>query len=133
MKLALRKSPDSDKWNHKAAADIIRTRLVTRYPHAGIAIGSTMYHATAANGVHSEPFAHTDNWVLFDYGDDDEAAIARFKEREGRGYDWISLLSFAGVKASDSRRDYCYELVYYMKTGKLANGRVTPETLLELR
>lgn len=133
MKLALRKSPDSDKWNHKAAAAIIRTRLVTRYPHAGIVIGSTLYHATAYGGVHDEPFSGGDNWVLFDVPGSDNLAISRYIDEEGKGYDWFSLLAFAMIPAKDSRRWYCYELAYYLITGDKPKGRVTPEDLLALR
>ena len=132
MKLALRTSPDSDKWNHQAAAAIIRTRLVTRYPHAGIVIGSTLYHATASNGVHAEPFPGGDNWKLLPYGDNDAEALERFNTRKGRKYDWASLLTFAGPKVTDSERDYCYELAYFMKTGKIAKDRVTVEDLVIL-
>lgn len=132
MKLALRKSPDSNKWNHQAAAAIIRTRLVTRFPHAGIVIGSTLYHATASNGVHAEPFPGGDNWVLIDIGGDDESAIRAFKEEEGNGYDWFSLLAFALLPASDSKRWYCYELAKYMRTLEKPRDRVTPEDLIML-
>ena len=132
MKLALRTSPDSPKWNHKAAAAIIGARLVTRYPHAGIVIGDTLYHATASRGVFDEPFVNAGNWVLKEYGGDDAKAIELYKQRKGRKYDWISLLAFAGFKATDSSRDYCYELAYFMKTGNLAKGRVTVEMLLDL-
>lgn len=132
MKLALRMSPDSDKWNHKLAAEIIKARLVTKYPHAGIVIGDTLYHSTSAKGVHSEPFPHSDNWLLIPYGNNDKEALTRYEQRKNRPYDYVSLTAFAGVKASDSQRDYCYELAYFMKTGRLANGRVTVETLLML-
>ena len=132
MKLALRKSPDSSKWNHKAAAAIIKTRLVTRFPHAGVVIGNTLYHATASHGVASEPFPAGDNWVLIDVGGDDQRAIDLFSKLEGNGYDWFSLLAFAMIPASDSRRWYCYELAYYMITGVKPKGRVTPEDLILL-
>lgn len=132
MKLALRKAPDSDKWNHKLAAAIIRTRLVTRYPHAGIVIGSTLYHATAAHGVNDEPFVQTDNWELFDISGSDSLAISRYIDEEGKEYDWFSLLAFAMIPARDSRRWYCYELAYYLITGEKPKDRITPEDLLKL-
>lgn len=124
--------PDSGVWSHEVAAWIIKTRLVTNYPHAGIVIGDRIYHATAANGVFDEPFVNKGNWVLKEYGDDDAKAIEQYSQRKGRKYDWISLLAFAGVKVTDSSRDYCYELAYFMKTGKLAKNRVTVEMLLDL-
>ena len=132
MKLALRKSPDSDKWNHKAAAAIISTRLVTRYPHAGIVIGETLYHATASHGVNAEPFPGGDNWELVDVGGDDAQALRLFEGENGKPYDWFSLLAFALIPARDSRRWYCYELAHYLMTGKKPIDRVTPEDLLIL-
>ena len=33
-------------------AKLIRWRLVTAYPHAGIVIGAALYHSTLADGVH---------------------------------------------------------------------------------
>lgn len=133
MKLALRKSPDSDKWNHKSAAAIISARLVTRYPHAGVVIGDVLYHATASSGVHAEPFSGGDNWLLVDVGGDDESAMALFSKEEGKGYDWFSLLAFALIPATDSKRWYCYELAYYLMTGRKPVDRVTPEDLLMVR
>ena len=132
MKLALRSSPDSSAWNHRAAAAVIRARLVTDYPHAGIVIGDTLYHATATGGVHSEPFKGGENWRLIDVGGDDAAALDRFHKHNGAGYDFVSLLAFALIRASDSRRWYCYEWCHYMLTGEMPGERVTPEKLLLL-
>lgn len=132
MKLALRRSPDSGQWNHRAAAAIIRIRLMTRYPHAGIVIGDTLHHATASHGVASEPFTGGDNWRLVDVGGDDVAALALFEQEAGKGYDWFSLLAFALIPATDSRRWYCYELAHYLMTGQRPKDRVTPEDLILL-
>lgn len=132
MKLALRMSPDSGKWNHKLAAEIIKARLVTKYPHAGIVIGDTLYHSTASNGVHSEPFPKSDNWKLIDIGGDDAVALELFNKENGKPYDWFSLIAFALIPARDSSRWYCYELAYYMMTGKKPTERVTPEDLYGL-
>lgn len=132
MKLALRTAPDSTQWAHRAAAAIIRTRLVTRYPHAGIVIGSTLFHANASNGVHAEPFTGGENWRLVDVGGDDAAALALFAQEAGKGYDWFSLLAFALIPATDSSRWYCYELAHYLMTGQRPTDRVTPEDLLLL-
>ena len=132
MKLALRKNPDSQPWNHKAAATVIRLRLVTEYPHAGIVIADTLYHATASGGVHAVPFIGGENWRLIEAGGDDAAALDRFAQHDGAGYDFVSLLAFAMVTASDSRRWYCYEWCYFMMTGLKPGHRITPETLMDL-
>lgn len=132
MKLALRTHPDSGVWSHEFAAWVIKARLVTKYPHAGIVIGDRLYHATAASGVIDEPFVNNGNWVLKEYGGDDSYAVELYNQRKGRKYDWLSLIAFAGIKATDSSRDYCYELAFFMMTGKLARSRVTVEMLLDI-
>lgn len=111
------------------ASMAIKLRLVTSYPHAGIVIGDTLHHATAQHGVISEPFT-PDGWVVFDIGGDDARALSLFYDQKGKGYDWVSLFAFIMVNASDSQRWYCYELSYYLMTGKRPSDRVTPETLL---
>lgn len=133
MKLAFRLSPDSEQWNHVAANAIIRARLVTDFPHAGIVIGDTLYHATASDGLHSEEFGNRPNWITKDLGHSRDAAVLRlFDKHQGAGYDWFSLLAFALIPARDSRRFYCYEWCYLAMTGENPNHRVTPETLLKL-
>jgi hypothetical protein len=130
MKLALRKGPALDaNALGKFSAQAIKLRLVTNYPHSGIVIGGVLYHATAQHGVIVEPF-DPEGWVTFDIGGDDQRALWLFDEQKGKGYDWISLFAFVMVNASDSQRWYCYELSYYMMTGKRPSDRVTPETLL---
>jgi hypothetical protein len=133
MLLALRPTPATDaKWIDKASHWTIKTRLVTQYPHGGIVIGKTLYHSTARKGVHSVSEWSPERWVLFDVGGDDVAALARFKEREGNGYDWIGLLPFIGVPGSDKDRDYCFELAFYMMTGVRPGRLVTAEALLAI-
>lgn len=132
MKLALRTKPDSSKWNHKLAAQIIKVRLVTKYPHAGVVIGDTLYQSSSIGGVHSEPFKFTDNWELIDVGGDDARALELFNQENGKPYDWFSLLAFALIPARDSSRWYCYELAHYLISGKKPTGRVTPEDLIML-
>jgi len=130
MKLALRTgaAPDANSLG-RFSAKAIKLRLVTHYPHAGIVVGDTLYHATSRHGVIAEPFNPT-GWVVFDIGGDDARALELFKEQEGKGYDWISLFAFVMLNASDSQRWYCYELSSYMMTGKRPGARVTPESLL---
>jgi hypothetical protein len=132
MKLALRSSlPHNAGWNEIAAARIIRARLVTDYPHAGIVIGDLLYHSTVKKGVHVSSYTPP-LWELIDVGGDDSLALKRFSERDGKPYDWLSLVNFVGIKARDSGRDYCYELCHYMMTGEVSKVKVTPETLLVL-
>jgi hypothetical protein len=71
-----------------------------------------------------------EGWDVFDIGGDDDRALSLFYGQNGKGYDWVSLFAFIMVSASDSQRWYCYELTYYMMTGKRPGARVTPETLL---
>lgn len=132
MLLALRTQPATDATLlDKLAHWLIKARLVTRYPHAGIVIGDRLFHATARRGLHESDYT-PERWTLIDVGGDDDAALALFREREGSGYDWFSLLAFVGLKARDSRRYYCYEWAYHAITGQHPTGRVTPETLLVL-
>lgn len=130
MKLALRTgaAPGAD-WKGRMAAQAIKLRLVTGYPHAGIVINDTLHHATAQHGVIAEKFDPA-GWVVFDVGGDDARALELFKEQAGKGYDWVSLFAYVMVNASDSQRWYCYELSHYMMTGKRPGDRVTPEALL---
>lgn len=133
MKLALRSGPAiGGDAVEKAASVIIKTRLVTDYPHAGIVIGETLYHATARKGLIAQPFA-LENWRLIDLGDARDAEVlALFDQHAGAGYDWFSLLAFALFPARDSRRFYCYEWCYLAMTGRNPSQRITPETLLGL-
>jgi len=133
MKLALRKGPASDATAlDKLASAVIRARLATDYPHAGVVIGDTLYHATAKRGLHETAFT-PERWTLIELGPERDAeALALFAEHVGSGYDWFSLLAFALIPARDSRRWYCYEWCYHCMTGKHPTRRVTPETLLAL-
>jgi hypothetical protein len=133
MKLALRTGPATDAaWNHVFASQAIKARIVTDYPHAGIVIGDTLYHASASGGLQAVPYTPA-NWVLIELGESRDAdALALFEKHHGAGYDWVSLLAFAFISARDSKRFYCYEWCYLAMTGKNPTSRVTPETLLML-
>lgn len=133
MKLALRIGPAQGAGALESlAASIIEERLVTSYPHAGILIDDLLYHATARGGLKREPLPG-DNWLLIDVGDVRDAEAVALYQRLGRvGYDWFSLLAFAGLKASDSSRLYCYEWCWMAMTGRIPRGRVTVERLLLL-
>lgn len=131
MKLALRIGPaQGADAMESLAAKVIEERLVTGYPHAGMLIDGLLYHSTARDGLKREPLPG-DNWTLIDVGSErDSQAIKLFFRLAPVGYDWFSLLAFAGLKASDSRRLYCYEWCHLAMTGQKPRGRVTVESLL---
>lgn len=133
MMLALRSQPATDaKWLDKQAHWLIKARLVTRYPHAGIVIGETLYHATAKRGLHASEYT-PERWELFDLGDEMDAEVMElFNNLKGTQYDMFSLLAFIGIPFRDSKRMYCFEWCYLAMTGEQPKTRVTAETLLEL-
>lgn len=114
-------------------AKLIRWRLVTAYPHAGVVAGPAgLAHATLADGVHwSETPA--DGWLLLPTAVPLGVALARIGQRMGRPYDWASLLAFVlPVSVRWSRADYCFEFCWFVLKGELPKGRVTAEQLLAL-
>jgi hypothetical protein len=115
-------------------ARLIRWRLVTAYPHAGIVIGSALYHSTLADGVHTEQApTEADGWLLLPTTLDERTARKRIAQRLGRRYDWISLLAFVlPVSVRCSRADYCFEFGRHVLTGDKSTGRVTAEQLAVL-
>ena len=132
MKLALRRgAAEGASTLARLLSWVIKTRLVTRFPHAGIVIDGVLYHSTGRKGLHADRLDGAD-WVLVDIGGDDNRALGLFHEWRGAGYDWFSLLAFVGLRVRDSRRLYCYEWAYLAMTGGVYKGRVTPESLLLL-
>ena len=115
-------------------AKLIRGRLVTAYPHAGVVVGGTLYHATLADGVHAQPApTAADGWLLLPTTVPADVALQRIGRRMGLPYDWISLLAFVlPVSVRWSRADYCFEFAWYVLTGEEPRGRVTAEQLLAL-
>lgn len=148
MKLVLRKGADVDaKWYEKVSAGVIKARLCTKWPHAGIVVGETLYHASAKGGLISEPYKNTGNWDEFDCGEEyDSRTIEQFKKRlrDSGGkvrYDWFSLLAFTpaiyvsrlfGSGIRYSKWLYCYEWCYEVLAQEVAKSEVTPEDLLEI-
>jgi hypothetical protein len=112
-------------------ARLTKARLVTQYPHAGILIDGILYQATFKHGVHSAKFDSI-GWDLFTITKvDKNDLLARFKQVEGRPYDWFSLLAFiVPFRASVAQWFYCYELCGFMLDGHNPSKRVTPEILL---
>jgi hypothetical protein len=113
-------------------SQLTKTRLVTQYPHAGIVIDGVLYEATFKHGVQSAKFDQT-GWDLFTINKVNKTdLLARFKQVEGRPYDWFSLLAFiVPFRASMAQWFYCYELCSFMLDGNIPNQRVTPEILLK--
>ena len=133
MQLALRKTPPNNAtlWQ-RFACWVISARLVSQYCHGGIVINGWLYHATSAKGLHVlKPGEWTpENWDLIDVGADHETAWRMWLRYAGARYDWFSLLAFVGLRASDSRRMYCFEWCWLAMTGDNPRIRITPETLL---
>jgi hypothetical protein len=115
-------------------AKLIRWRLVTDYPHAGVVVGGTLYHATLADGVHAQPApTAADGWLLLPTTLDEQTARQRIAQRMGLPYDWPSLLAFVlPVSVRWSRADYCFEFGRYVLSGDKATDRVTAEQLAVL-
>jgi hypothetical protein len=110
---------------------LVRARLITRYPHAGIVVGGRLLHITAKEGMHSTNLHDPHNWDLFRVDVDPLLVLERFNGLIGCKYDWISLLAFVlPWRVSVSHWLYCYEWVSYALTGELPGRRVTPEDLL---
>lgn len=111
---------------------LIRGRLVTGFPHAGIVTAEALYHSTLSDGVHQAP-APAEGWLLLPTAVPYDAAMARIRQRLGLRYDLLSLAAFLlPWRVRDSMADYCYEFAYYVLTGQKPTGRVTAETLLLL-
>jgi hypothetical protein len=146
MKIALRKGPATDASTvQRLASDYIRLRLATEWPHAGVVIRGTLYHASGSVGLADVPFTEH-RWDLIDIGDEhDEEALQIFRDlrAQGAGYDWIELLDFsilrgalklasrnAKVKRWLDLNVYCYFLALWMASLKKPSRRVTAESLL---
>ena len=115
-------------------AKVIRWRLFTEYPHAGMVAGDPLFHTTLADGVHPQPApTAADGWLLLPAAVPLDLAMGRIGHRVGLPYDWVSLLAFAlPVSVRWSRADYCFEFCWYVLTGERPTGRVTAEQLLAL-
>lgn len=133
MYLALRPGASTRaRWIDKLATWVIKVRLVTQYPHAGIVINGRLYHANGAKGLHSTTYDPA-LWVLIDQGTErDKRVLDLFAIKRGSKYDWFSLLAFVGLRSRDSNRYYCYEWCFHAMTGRHPTERVTVETLLML-
>jgi hypothetical protein len=133
MQLALRRDApvNATSWQ-RLACWAIRARLVSQFSHGGIVIDGLLYHSTSARGLHALNFHEwtPENWLLIDVQLDKSIALMYFEKYKNSPYDWISLLSFVGIKTSDSSRFYCFEWCWLAMTGEVPNLRVTPELLI---
>lgn len=149
MYLALRRLPATDAtWLDKFFLQVIKSRLVTEFPHAGIVINGTLFHATARHGFCKADDYTPERWELIDLGSERDAiALAKAEEllALGTGYDFAEILDFTplhwAVKLARKVPElrvlldnllYCYQWCYLAMTGKYPAERVTAETLLVL-
>jgi hypothetical protein len=123
-----------NKWH----ASVIRAVLNSQWSHGVVVIDGVLHESVAlknehgGSGVRCYPItdAIAADYVWIDIGGDDAAALARFKEVQGYGYDYLSLISFLPIfNVRDSKRMYCWELVLWM-IGGYAKWRVTAEIIL---
>lgn len=134
MKLVLRHAlPPNTPTSHRIGAFAIETRLVSAFAHGGILLGPHLLHATGAKGVHAATWDGAGGWVVIDLGADRDArTLERFEKVRGAGYDFVGLGAFIVPSISDSQRWYCFELCYYLMTGRIPRERVAPEMLVLL-
>lgn len=126
------------KRGSKWTSSVIRTVLNSQWSHGVVVIDGVLHESVALKDTHGNAgvrcYPMTDaiaaEYVWFDIGGDDAAALARFREVQGYGYDYLSLISFLpALNARDSKRMYCWELVLWM-IGGYAKWRVTAEIIL---
>ncbi len=128
--LALRKRP-KDGLLHKLSAWLISFRLVSEYHHGGIVCDGVLYDVTAKHNMSASKFDN-EGWDLIRVYTTKEKVLSLYKKHKDVKYDYFSLLAFLGLKASDSKRLYCFEWCYLVITGDKPKGRVTVETLLRI-
>lgn len=110
---------------------LVRARIVTEYPHAGIIANGKLLHITKKDGLHAVEDIDLDQWDLFIVDIDSSEVLERFRKHGHCKYDLVSLLAFVlPWRVSVSEWLYCYEWCFVAITGKLPMRRVTPEDLL---
>ncbi|MGS5088293.1 hypothetical protein ACVC7V_17560 [Hydrogenophaga sp. A37] len=148
MYLALRRGAATDaKWLDHFFIWVIKERLVTDFPHAGIVIGDQLYHATARHGFCKTPYT-PERWELWPLGDERDAEVQAKADAliaRGTGYDFAELFDFTPLKwvVKVARKVpvlrhwldnllYCYQWCWLALTGCYPTRRVTAEMLLAL-
>jgi hypothetical protein len=115
----------------RAANNINKTWLHTDYPHGGIVVNGTLFHSSFFKGVTEETLNANEHWEKYEANISLGLAMTRLALVMGKKYDWFSLLSFLPfVKARDSKRFYCWELMIYVLTGEIPRRKVTAETVM---
>lgn len=88
------------------------------YSHAELVIDGVCHSSSVRDGgVRRKRIdLATGRWVVRDMpGADADAALRRFAEREGRGYDWPGALRWGlPFLRQRPRADYCFEVVAHM-------------------
>lgn len=105
------------------------------YSHAELVIDGRCYSSSVRDGgVRSKTIdLATGRWHVIDApGVDADAALRRFAEREGLGYDWPGALRWGlPFLRQRPRADYCFELVAHM-LGLADPSRWSPLDLRDL-
>jgi hypothetical protein len=128
--LALRKTLPSGTIK-KTISTLIKWRLHTNYPHAGIVEDGVLYEMTTRGLIKSKSLL--DGWDLFPVVPK-QSADNLYKKLLGIKYDYVSEIAFVlPIKIRDAKRMYCYEFCYRVMTGDNPSSKVTPELLLALR
>lgn len=140
VQLALYRGPGTT-WGHRLS-HIVTVAVLTvaggrwcPYSHAELVIDGRCYSSSVRDGgVRSKTIdLATGRWNVIDApGVDADAALRRFAEREGLGYDWPGALRWGLPFLSQRpRADYCFEIVAYM-LGLADPSRWSPLDLRDL-
>ena len=123
VQLALYRGPGTT-FTHKLAHIItcavlsVRDRRWCPFSHAELVIDGVCHSSSVRDdGVRRKIITLSrDRWVVIDMPRvDADAALRRFEEREGRGYDWPGALRWGlPFLRQRPRADYCFEVVAYM-------------------
>lgn len=123
VQLALYRGPGTTlahRLAHIVTCAVLTVRCLDRcpYSHAELVIDGRCYSSSARDGgVRSKTiFLASGRWDVFSLpGIDADAALRRFAEREGRGYDWPGALRWGlPFLRQRPRADYCFEVVAHM-------------------
>jgi len=149
MYLALRRNPATDAtWVDKFFLWVIKSRLVTEFPHAGIVIRGNLYHATARHGFCMADDYTPERWLLIDLGTERDAVVLAKAEELialGTGYDFAEIFDFTPLhwlmnlarkvpqlRAVLDNLLYCYQWCFLAMTQAYPDRRVTAESLLAM-
>lgn len=123
VQLALYRGPGSTPA-HRVAHAITCAVLTLRrlrwcpYSHAELVVDGRCHSSSVRDGGVRAKTITLDpaRWRVLDLpGADADAALARFKQREGLGYDWPGALRWGlPFLRQRARADYCFEVVAHM-------------------